>query len=60
MIRTRYEHDATATDTIVVTYDLHDFGTPMDAAPPDGAEVITLDEARERYGPQVATPSPSP
>jgi hypothetical protein len=48
------------TAPVAVTYDFDDFGTPMDVRPPDGAEVITVDEARERYQPASATPTPAP
>lgn len=60
VVRTRYVQDASSTITpIRVTYDLSDFGAPMDAAPPGGAEVLTLDEARERYRKTLETPPPA-
>ena len=43
-----------------MTYDFSDFGAPMVAAPPAGAEVLTIAEARERYGTTPETPSPAP
>ena len=60
IVRTRYEQEVSATTRIVVTYDFSDFGAPMDVALPDGAEVLTVDEARERYGKESADPSTSP
>lgn len=60
VVRTRYEQEVSSADTIVVTYDFRDFGAPMDAAPPAGAEVLTIAEARERYGTTPETPSPAP
>lgn len=60
VVRTRYVQDASSTITpIRVTYDLGDFGAPMDAAPPDGAVVLKLDEARERYRKTQETPPPA-
>ena len=44
-------------ETIQVTNDFGDFGTALDLAPPPGAEVLTLDEARERYAPSSAPAS---
>ena len=41
-------------ETIEVTNDFGDFGATLDLAPPAGAEVLTLDEARERYTPSSA------
>ena len=41
-------------ETIEVTNDFSDFGAALDVAPPFGAEVLTLDEARERYAPSSA------
>ena len=60
VVRTRYRQDVSSTDAILVTYDFIDFGAPMDAAPPDGAEVLTVAEARERYGATPHSPSPAP
>lgn len=61
VVRTRYVQDASsATTPIRVTYDFGDFGARMDAAPPVGAEVLTVDEARERYEASLASPSPAP
>jgi hypothetical protein len=57
VVRTRYRQDVSSTAAIVVTYEFSDFGAPMDAAPPDGAEVLTVAEARERHG---ATPESQP
>lgn len=60
VVRTSYVQDASSTITpIRVTYDFIDFGAPMDAAPPGGAEVLTLDEARERYQQTLETPPPA-
>jgi len=58
--RTRYvqELQGQNVDAIVVTYDFDGYGEPMEAAPPSGAEVLTLEEAQERR--QAAeTPKPS-
>ena len=41
-------------ETILVTNEFGDFGAALDLAPPAGAEVLTLDEARERYSPSSA------
>jgi hypothetical protein len=46
-------------DALVVTYDFDDYGAPMEAEPPAGDEVLTTDEARERYQDSVASPDPS-
>jgi hypothetical protein len=58
--RTRYEQElqGQAIDALVVSYDFEDYGAPMEAAPPPGDEVLTVDEARERYQDSVASPSP--
>jgi hypothetical protein len=60
VVRTRYRQDVSSTATIVVTYDFSDFGAPMDAAPPAGAEVLTMREAQERYRQTLESPSPVP
>ena len=59
--RTRYEQELTGQDVeaVVVTYDFADFGAPMEAEPPPGDEVLTIDEARERYQESVESPNPS-
>lgn len=58
-IRYRLE-SASLTEPLVVTYDLTDFGAPIHVKPPDGAEVLTVAEAQEKYGTSLASPSPSP
>jgi hypothetical protein len=58
--RTRYvqELQGQDVDALVITYDFDAYGEPMEAAPPSGAEVLTLEEAQERR--QAAeTPKPS-
>ena len=58
--RTRYvqELQGQDVDALVITYDFDGYGDPMEAAPPAGAEVLTLEEAQERR--QAAeTPQPS-
>ncbi len=60
VVRTRYRQDVSSTAAIVVTYEFSDFGAPMDAAPPDGADVLTVAEARERSGATPDSPSPAP
>lgn len=61
IIRVRYRVESgSLTEPLVVTYDLTDFGAPMDIKPPDGAEVLTVAEAQERYGTEVQSPSPPP
>jgi len=59
--RTRYvqELEGQVVDTIVYTYDFEDYGAPMEAEPPPGDEVLTVEEARERYQESVASPNPS-
>ncbi len=42
-----------------MTYDFEDYGAPMEAEPPPGDEVLTLDEARERYQESVGSPKPA-
>lgn len=56
--RTRYIQEVQGQNVaaLVITYDFEGYGVPMDAAPPPGDEVLTLDEARERY---PGNPSPS-
>lgn len=58
--RTRYEQELQGqdVDALVVTYDFEDFGAPMEAEPPPGDEVVTIDEARERYQDSVMSPNP--
>ena len=58
--RTRYEQELQGqdVDALVVTYDFEDFGAPMEAEPPPGDKVLTIDEARERYQDSVASPNP--
>jgi hypothetical protein len=41
-------------ETIEVTNDFGGFGAALDLAPPAGSEVLTLDNARERYAPSSA------
>ena len=60
VVRTRYRQDVSSSESIVVTYEFSDFGAPMDAAPPDGAVVLTPAEARKRYEKDQASRSPSP
>jgi hypothetical protein len=61
VVRTRYLQDVESLAApIMVTYVLRDFGSPMDVAPPDGAQVLTVAQARERYAEDHASPSPSP
>jgi len=57
--RTRYvqELQGQNVDAIVVTYDFDGYGEPMEAAPPSGAEVLTLEEAQERRQAESAKPS---
>ena len=58
--RTRYEQELQGQDidALVVTYDFEDYGAPMEAEPPTGDEVLTVDEARERYQESVESPNP--
>jgi hypothetical protein len=53
IVRTRYEHVASESlgETLAVTNEFANFGGALDLAPPAGAEVLTLDEARNRYLP---------
>ena len=53
IVRTSYVQVVSETlgETIKVTNDFGEFGSALDLAPPSGAEVLTLDEASERYGP---------
>ncbi len=44
---------------VVVTYDFDRIGEPIDVAPGPGEEVLTMEEATERYEAFVASPSPS-
>ncbi len=60
LVRTRYRQDVSSSESIVVTYEFSDFGAPMDAAPPPGAEVLTVREAQERYGESLESSSPAP
>ncbi len=60
VVRTRYRQEVSSSQSIVVTYEFSDFGAPMDAAPPAGAEVLTVREAQERYGASLESPSPAP
>jgi hypothetical protein len=60
VLRTRYRQEVSSSESIVVTYEFSDFGAPMDAAPPAGAEVLTVREAQERYGESLESPSPAP
>jgi len=58
--RTRYvqELQGQNVDALVVTYDFDGYGEPMEAAPPSGAEVLTLEEAQERrQAAETAKPS---
>jgi hypothetical protein len=59
--RTRYEQELQGQDidALVVTYDFEDYGAPMEAVPPPGDEVLTVDEARERYEDSLASPNPT-
>jgi hypothetical protein len=60
IVRTRYRQDvASLAAPIVVTYEMTDFGAPMDIKPPEGAEVLTVAEAQEKYGTKLESPSPS-
>ena len=61
IVRTRYEHVASETlgETLAVTNEFADFGGALDLAPPAGAEVLTLDEARERYPGTIESPAAS-
>ena len=58
--RTRYEQELQGQDidALVVAYDFEDYGAPMDAKPPAADEVLTVDEARERYQQSVNSPNP--
>ena len=60
VVRTRYRQDVSSTATIIVTYDFSDFGAPMDAEPPAGAEVLTVRGAQERYEATLKSASPAP
>ena len=60
VVRTRYRQDVSSTATLIVTYEFNDFGAPMEAAPPAGAEVLTVREAQERYQQTLESPSPVP
>lgn len=63
IVRTRYVQEVRSTtvdEAILVTYDFGDFGAPMEAAPPDGAEVLTFDEFQERGRATPDSPSTSP
>jgi hypothetical protein len=57
IMRWRVSQDVTseAVDALITTYELSDFGAPMDLDLPDGAEVLTIEEAQRLY-----LPSPSP
>ena len=59
--RTRYVQELQGQDfeAVVITYDFGDYGAAMDAAPAPGDEVLTTDEARERYEDSIASPNPS-
>jgi hypothetical protein len=59
--RTRYEQELQGqdVDALVVTYDFEDYGAPVEAEPPPGDEVLTVEEARERYQESVESPTPS-
>jgi len=59
--RTRYEQELQGQDidALVVTYDFEDYGAPMEAEPPPGDEVLTAEEARERFQESVDSPNPS-
>ena len=59
--RTRYvqELEGQDVDALVVTYDFEDYGAPMDVVPPDGAEVLTIDEV-QAYRASLGSPSPAP
>jgi hypothetical protein len=60
IVRIRYRQDvASPAAPIVVTYDMTDFGALMDIKPPEGAEVLTVTEAQEKYGTKIESPSPS-
>jgi hypothetical protein len=58
--RTRYvqELQGHIVDALVITCDFDGYGEPMDAAPPSGAEVLTIEEAQERRK-AAETPKPS-
>jgi hypothetical protein len=59
--RTRYLQELKGQDieALVITYDFEGYGDPMDPAPPAGDEVLTLDEATERYQNPLASPGTS-
>lgn len=59
--RTRYEQALQGQDieALVVTYDFDDYGAPMEAEPPPGDKVLTVDEVRE-YRASLGSPSPAP
>ena len=59
--RTRYEQELEGQDidALVFTYDFDDYGAPMDVAPPNGSEVLTVDEVRE-YRASLGSPTPDP
>jgi hypothetical protein len=59
--RTRYVQELQGQDVeaLVITYDFDDYGAALDAAPAPGDEVLTANEARERYEDSIASPNPS-
>jgi hypothetical protein len=58
--RTRYvqELQGQEVEALVITYDFEGYGDLMEAAPPSGAEVLTIEEAQERRQ-AAGTPKPS-
>jgi hypothetical protein len=42
-----------------VTYDFDGYGNPMEAEPAPGDEVLTMEQAQERYQQTLVSPSPS-
>ena len=58
--RTRYVQELQGQDVeaLVITYDFDGYGDPMEAAPPSGAEVLTIEEAQQRrLAAETAPPS---
>ena len=59
--RTRYLQELQGQDVeaLVVTYDFDGYGDPMEAGPLEGDEVLTLEEARQRYPGTPPSPAAS-
>jgi hypothetical protein len=59
--RTRYQQELEdqVVEAFVVTYDFDGYGNPMEAEPAPGDEVLTMEQAQERYQQTLVSPSPS-